>query len=130
MSTINLADKKILLVEDNKTNQMVAKIMLKKIGCQAEIAENGQEAIDKSAQTDYDIIFMDVHMPVVDGYQATQEIQQRERSQGKKSTSIIAMTAGASEDIEQCMAVGMCDHLRKPFKKEELEEIITKWSNG
>ncbi len=128
MSTANLAEKRMLLVEDNKTNQMVAKIMLKKIGCQADVAENGQEAIDKASQTDYDFIFMDVHMPLVDGYQATQTIRQHEQSQAKKASVIIAMTAGANEDIEQCMEVGMNDHLRKPFKKEDLEGVLLKWA--
>lgn len=127
MSTTNLADKKILLVEDNKTNQMVAKIILKKIGCQVDIAENGQEAVDKTAQTDYDIIFMDIHMPIMDGFQATQKIQERISILGKKMVPIVAMTAGASDDIAQCMVVGMQDNLRKPFKKEELEEMMLKW---
>jgi len=101
----------ILLVEDNKFNQEVALGFLERFGCQVEVAENGQEALEKWEKNRYDILFMDVHMPVMDGFTATREIRRREK--GSQSAYIVAMTANASErDRVECIAAGMDGFLR------------------
>lgn len=123
-----LADLLVLLVEDNKTNQMVARIMLQKMGCQVDIAENGQEAVAKTEQCDYGVIFMDIHMPLMDGYQTTQVIRRRESIIHKKPSLIIAMTANAIKgDREKCLAAGMDDYIAKPFKQEILHKKLLQW---
>jgi len=128
LSFPNLAQAHILLVEDNKTNQMVAKIMLKKFGCQFEVANHGQEAIEKVRTIPYDIILMDLQMPIMDGYQATQIIRQWEQQLKRPPIIIIAMTAEAMKgDREQCLAMGMNDYIAKPFKQEVLKEKLLQW---
>jgi len=118
----------ILLVEDNHTNQMVAKIVLRKMGYNVTIANNGKEAVEKTATAAFDIVLMDLQMPVMNGYQATKAIRQREQQQGKSPLTIIAMTAHSmSSDKEQCFAVGMNDYLLKPFKREKLQEKLLQW---
>jgi len=118
----------ILLVEDNRTNQMVAKLVLNKFGCRVEVAQNGQEAIEKLQKNTYDIVFMDVHMPVINGYQATQAIRIHEQQEQKKPAIIVAMTAEAMKgDRERCLEVGMNDYLAKPFKQDELHAKLLQW---
>ncbi len=119
---------KILLVEDNRTNQMVAKIMLQKLGYKVEIANNGQEAVDQTATTAYDVVLMDIQMPVMNGCQATKVIRQREQQQNQLPLTIIAMTAHSmNSDKEQCFASGMNDYILKPFKREKLHEKLLQW---
>ena len=123
-----LSQIRVLLVEDNLTNQMVAKILLKKLGCQIEIANHGQEAVEKTAMISYDIVLMDLHMPNMNGYQATKLIRQRERQAGSEPLTIIAMTADAVKyNKKQCIAVGMNDYIAKPFKQEMLKEKLLYW---
>ncbi|MBT5229580.1 MAG: response regulator [Methylococcales bacterium] len=118
---------KILLVEDNKVNQMVAKGMLKKLGLTADIANNGQEAIDiLQSSPNYDVVLMDCQMPVMDGYKATAAI--REQQSPASRTPIIAMTANALESDRQiCLDAGMDDYIAKPFKPPILKETLKKW---
>jgi signal transduction histidine kinase/ActR/RegA family two-component response regulator len=119
---------RILLVEDNEVNRKVAVRMLQKLGCEVDIATNGQEAIDKTAQHRYDIVFMDVYMPEMDGYEATRLIRQREAATGSHQV-IIAMTANAMEgDRERCLQAGMDDYLAKPFREAELRQTIARWT--
>ncbi len=120
-------DSRILLVEDNLVNQKVACGLLKKIGLTADIACNGQIALDKIAETKYDIVLMDCQMPVMSGYDATEAIRTSEENTDKHLT-IIAMTANAMEgDKEKCFAAGMDDYLPKPVKLEVLKEVLDKW---
>ncbi len=120
-------DIKILLVEDNLVNQKVACGLLKKIDLIADIAGNGQIALDKIAKTKYDIVLMDCQMPVMSGYEATKAIRSNEKNTNKHLT-IVAMTANAMEgDKEKCFAVGMDDYLPKPVKLDVLKEILDKW---
>jgi CheY-like chemotaxis protein len=118
-SAANLAGMKILLVEDLKINQMIAQSILEEWGAQVVIAENGQESLDKLqdlAQT-YDLVLMDVQMPVMDGLEATQQIRQTLKSE----IPIIALTANTRQgDREECIAVGMNDYLPKPFQPTDL----------
>ncbi|WP_353571702.1 response regulator [Candidatus Albibeggiatoa sp. nov. BB20] len=120
--------KPILLVEDNLFNQKVAINMLKRLGLQAEIANNGQEALDKLKNDAYSLILMDCQMPILDGYQATAAIRQREKQGLLSRQIIIAMTAHAMEGSrEECLEMGMDDYLCKPYKLEALQNLIKCW---
>ena len=119
--------KRILLVEDNELNAEIAKTVLEDIGALITRAENGQQALElfkeKPAGT-FDVILMDLMMPVMDGYTATRKIRELERSDAK-TVPIIAMTANAfQEDAEKCIAVGMNDHLAKPLDIEKMKKTI------
>jgi CheY-like chemotaxis protein len=112
---------KALLVEDNPTNQFVARRFIEKAGCTVDVAANGAEALEMIAATDYDIVFMDCQMPVMDGYEATKRIRQSRLAQ----VPIVAMTAHAMKgDRERCLAVGMTEYLSKPLKPEAVAETI------
>ncbi|EDN65844.1 Response regulator receiver protein [Beggiatoa sp. PS] len=116
-----------MLVEDDKINQMVAQMMFETLDCQIEMANDGQEAVDMTANQHYDLILMDVHMPVLDGYAATQAIRQREQ-ETKNHLSIIAMTADLiSGDLDACLEIGMDDAVAKPISKASLEQLLQKW---
>jgi len=121
----------ILLVEDNIINQELGKDMLQQLGCKVTIANNGIEALEKLEQQAYDLIFMDCHMPEMDGFTATQNIRIREQKQKIKSVPIIALTANVMLGIkEQCLAVGMNDYLGKPYFAKDLEDILHHWLNA
>ncbi|MCL6474925.1 MAG: response regulator [Firmicutes bacterium] len=123
-----LAGLRILLVEDNEVNRKVAVRMLQKLGCEVDIATDGRQAIDKTAQQQYDLVFMDVYMPGMDGYEATRLIRQREEAMGSHQV-IIAMTANAMEgDRELCLQAGMDDYLAKPFREADLRQAIARWA--
>ena len=120
---------KILLAEDNVINQKVALRVLERLGYRADVAGNGVEAIEAIERQRYDLIFMDVHMPEMDGLEATKRIcaewpQDRPR--------IIAMTANALQgDREECLAAGMDGYISKPVRVEELQAVLEKFgSNG
>jgi len=116
----------ILLVEDNVTNQKVVRLMLKKLGYQQlEVANNGEEAVNMTAAKTYDIVFMDMQMPVMDGLEATKAIRQREEKLNQNRLTIIAMTAHAmGGDRESCIAAGMDDYISKPIKRNILAQIF------
>jgi len=116
----------LLLVEDNVINQSVARAMAGKLGYACDVAGNGNEALVASALRQYDAILMDVHMPEMDGYEATAELRRREG--GCSRIPIIAITAGASvEDRTRCLDAGMDDYLTKPVRAAELEQVLTRW---
>ncbi len=118
----------ILVVEDNKTNQIIAKKFLVKLGLKVDLAINGQEAINFFATKSYELIFMDCRMPVMDGYQATRAIRLIEKKHQQKPIPIIALTANASkEDRERCKQSGMDDVVTKPFKRADLSNALFKW---
>lgn len=119
--------KRVLLVEDNELNAEIAKTVLEDVGALITRAENGQQALElfkeKPAGT-FDVILMDLMMPVMDGYTATRKIRELERSDAK-TVPIIAMTANAfQEDAEKCIAVGMNAHLAKPLDIEKMKKTI------
>jgi len=117
---------RILLAEDNPVNQKLAKIMLTKAGYQVEVATNGKEALEKftASPDDFDMIFMDVQMPEMDGLEATRAIRER----GFDTIPIAAMTAHAIEgDREMCLEAGMDDYISKPIKREVVFQVLQKW---
>lgn len=118
-----------LLCEDNEVNVKVATIMLKRLGFEIDYAENGQEAVNKFLHVNYDIIFMDCMMPVMDGYEASRRIREIEKQRGSDNKQlIIALTANATtSDREKCLESGMTDFVAKPIKREILENIIKKY---
>jgi PAS domain S-box-containing protein len=116
----------VLLVEDNRVNQMIARLLLEKLGCRVEIAVNGREACLALQRRSYDVVFMDCQMPEMDGFQATRNIRLSEN--GGRRTPIIALTAGVlKEERDQCYAAGMDDFLSKPISKPELESALENW---
>jgi PAS domain S-box-containing protein len=117
-------EQRILLVEDNVVNQKLALAILAKAGYEADLAANGQEALDRLQSATYDLILMDCQMPVKDGYQATREIRALETTTGTH-IPIIAMTANAMKgDDEKCYAVGMDDYMTKPINPKKLAEKV------
>ncbi|QEC66646.1 PAS domain S-box protein [Panacibacter ginsenosidivorans] len=119
-----LFNKRILLVEDNEMNRMLATIVLNQYSAIVDEAINGEEAIAAMRTNDYDIILMDMRMPVMDGLEATQII----RKELSPSIPIIALTANAvMGEKQKCLEVGMNDFLIKPFEEEELVQILAKW---
>lgn len=123
-------DKKILVVEDNKVNQKVIMGLLAKFKIDPIIAENGQIALDILANFSFDLIFMDCQMPVLDGYETTAEIRNREQQSDSSRQIIVALTANAVvEEREKCLAVGMDDYLSKPIRRDQLFKILFQWLN-
>jgi len=123
LSKVGLEGIRILMAEDNKINQIVASKILKKWKVQLDIANDGLEAIEKMKVKDYDVVLMDIHMPNMDGYDATEAIRAMEGRKG--NTPIIALTASAFSTVaEKAKAIGMDDHLGKPFKPDELFDKI------
>ena len=119
---------RILVVEDNAVNQEVALGMLEKIGFSAEVADNGQEGLDRLAAEKFDLVLMDCQMPVLDGYAATGALREIETQQDMDRMPVIALTANAmTGDAEKCLAAGMDDYLSKPFEEHALEEKIVFW---
>lgn len=120
-----LQDASILLVEDNEFNQQIAVELLGNAGFKVEVAEDGQKSLDMLYKRSYDVVLMDMQMPVMDGVTATREIRKDQRFTG---LPIIAMTANVmKEDIERCLEVGMNDHLGKPLDPNELFDKLLKW---
>jgi signal transduction histidine kinase/DNA-binding response OmpR family regulator len=119
-----LADKKILLVEDNEMNRVVAETILNQYGASIFEAVNGVDALDAIRLNKYDIVLMDIQMPVMDGLEATRVIRNEIRS----NIPIIALTANAVKgEMEKCIQAGMNDYLSKPFEEEDLIRLIAKW---
>ncbi len=122
---------KVLLVEDNPINQMVAQKMLERIGLKPVLANNGVEALKVLQEQSFDLVFMDCQMPEMDGFDATREIRRLDiKTLTQQSLPIIAMTANVmSGDRERCLDVGMDDYIGKPVQREQLATVLEKWLN-
>ncbi|OQW90879.1 MAG: hypothetical protein BWK79_18460 [Beggiatoa sp. IS2] len=119
---------RILLAEDNKVNQKVATLLLKRFGYTADIVNNGEEVLEALQQHTYDLVLMDVQMPRLDGLTTTRRI--REELPAVQQPWIVAMTAEALEgDQEKCLAAGMDNYLSKPLRNEELQKILSHYAN-
>ena len=117
----------VLVVDDIRTNQQVAKGMLERLGCEVDIAENGEDALRVIFSKEYSAVLLDVQMPGMDGYEVTDQVRRLETPDSY--INIIAMTANNQhEDIQHCLDVGMDDYLCKPFKVEELHKKILYWA--
>jgi CheY-like chemotaxis protein len=122
-----LSTLRVLLVEDNPVNRLLATRLLEKRGHRVVVAENGREALDALENESYDLVFMDVQMPEIDGIEATLAIREREKTNGKHQP-IIALTAHAMKgDHERCLDAGMDAYLSKPIRTQELDEILEKY---
>ncbi len=122
--------KRVLLVEDNEINREIAFAYMENTGVEVDVAENGAEAVEKylAAKGGYDLILMDVHMPVMDGYTASRRIRTEEKDRAWDRRSIVAMTANAfKEDIACCFNAGMDDHLAKPMSEDGMRNILRKY---
>ena len=119
----------VLVVEDNAMNQRVARRMLEMFDCNVEVAENGQVAVDKFRARDFDLVLMDCHMPVVDGFESTRLIRHHEKSiASAKRVPIIALTASLlSDGEERCKDAGMNGFLFKPYDVRDLRRILEQW---
>jgi two-component system sensor histidine kinase/response regulator len=119
-----LSDLQVLVAEDNHVNQEITKKILLDMNCLVEIAENGKEAVEMVQNKDYDIVLMDVTMPIMNGYQATEEIRE-----GKPDLPIVALTAADCEDEKQeCHAVGMVDVISKPLRSQDIKRVLSAYA--
>ncbi|CAN5742154.1 hypothetical protein BH24BAC1_BH24BAC1_09720 [soil metagenome] len=115
----------VLLVDDNFINQKVAVKLLEKIGCRSDVATNGFEAIERATSTDYDLIFMDIQMPEMDGVTATRHIKEK---LGSSCPPIVAMTASTmKDDAEKFISQGLDDYVAKPVKTQDLYSMVKRW---
>jgi signal transduction histidine kinase/HPt (histidine-containing phosphotransfer) domain-containing protein/ActR/RegA family two-component response regulator len=128
LSDIGQFECRVLLAEDNVTNQIVAEGMLELFGCKVDMAINGKEAVQMVRDQKYDLVLMDCQMPELDGYNATGEIREFEKLTKCTHLPIVALTAHAmSGDRERCISVGMDDYLSKPLRQDQLGAILEKW---
>lgn len=119
---------RVLLVEDNEVNAMVAHVMLERTGLKVTLATNGRQAVAMATQSHFDLILMDCQMPGLDGFEATARIRDAERKSGLDHVPIVALTANAFEgDRERSLAAGMDEHLAKPFTEADLIAVVQRY---
>jgi PAS domain S-box-containing protein len=124
--SLQLQNASILLVEDNDINRLYAGSILKMWGCPFDTAENGEIALEKFKNVHFDLILMDIQMPIMDGFETTKVIRQWNNEKG--NVPIIALTANATQrDIDKCLSIGMNDCLTKPFTQEDLLKVLDKY---
>jgi CheY-like chemotaxis protein len=122
--------KRILLVEDTPDNRLLVTAYLRKLPLVLDEADNGEAAVELFRRNNYDLVLMDVQMPVMDGHEATRRIRAFEAEQRRQPVPIIALTAHAiKEEIDKCMVAGCDAHLSKPIKKSVLIETLHKYLN-
>jgi two-component system, sensor histidine kinase and response regulator len=117
---------RVLVVEDNVLNQVVAVGILNRLGCDADVVDNGRDAVAAATGSAYGVVLMDCRLPGLDGYQAAAEIRRREGA-GRR-VPIVAMTASASQqDRERCLAAGMDDYVAKPVLVGDVDAVLARW---
>ncbi|MDH3354843.1 MAG: response regulator [Chromatiales bacterium] len=120
-----IKDAQVLVVEDNDINQLIAEEILNALGLRVTLAANGVEALEAMEKTQFELVLMDLQMPVMDGYEATHKIRENDKF---NDIPIVAMTAHAmSEERDKCLAAGMNDHLAKPIEVEKLDAALIRW---
>ena len=119
---------RVLVAEDNSVNQMVAVRLLERLGCRVDVAGNGAEAVQMATRLPYSLIFMDCHMPEMDGFEATLKIRRRENDLGLVAMPIVALTASVlQEDRDRCVSAGMDDIIGKPVQPAELAQVLRRF---
>jgi PAS domain S-box-containing protein len=120
---------RVLVAEDNSVNQMVAVRLLERLGCRVDVAGNGAEAVQMATRLPYSLIFMDCHMPDMDGFEATVEIRRRENELARTAMPIVALTASVlQEDRDRCVSSGMDDIIGKPVQPAELARVLRRFA--
>jgi signal transduction histidine kinase/CheY-like chemotaxis protein len=126
MGELEFTGIRVLLVEDNPINQKVATQLLRRLGCTVDVADHGRQALERMNGHHYDLVLMDVQMPIMDGFEATAKIREIEGT--GRHTIIVAMTANAmSGDRDRCLEAGMDDYLPKPVKPAEITSMLKRW---
>ncbi|WP_282263328.1 ATP-binding protein [Stenotrophomonas sp. PS02301] len=121
---------RVLLVEDNSVNLLVAQRLLQVLGCEVETATEGEQALEALHARPFDVVLMDCQMPVLDGYDATRRWRAHEATRGAARLPIVAMTANAmAGDRERCLQAGMDDYLSKPIHRETLQAVLARWGS-
>lgn len=129
MNPENFEPLNILLVEDNKDNQLLMKLCLKKTPHQCDIAENGEEAVDKFIRGSYDMVLMDIKMPVMDGITATKKIREWEKKEGRSAIPIIALTANSTDETRaRCLEAGSSAFITKPINIKEFLTTLQRFN--
>ncbi len=127
----SLPPAQVLVAEDNPVNQQVALGVLRKLGLRAQAVGNGEEAIRALREFSFDLVLMDVQMPVLDGFEATRRIRSGEAGVSNPRVPIVAMTAHAMQgDRQRCLEAGMDDYVSKPVSKEALVQVLRRWLGG
>ncbi len=120
---------RVLVVEDNRVNQLVAVRALEKLGFNVDVVSNGIDALEAIDRSHYAVVLMDCQMPEMDGFQATREI--RRRQNGETRLPVIALTTMSNDDDrKRCLAAGMDDYLHKPFQVDDLISVLDRWIPG
>jgi len=120
---------KVLLVDDNSTNRMIASVMLRNLGCETVLAADGEEAIAAMRASAFDLVIMDLHMPILDGISACKAIKDPRSGVLSPQAPIVAMTASAIlRGKERCIEAGMADFMTKPLGKKDFERTLARWA--
>ena len=128
LDEVSLPSGTVLVVEDNEVNRMIAREMLRTLGLETIEAADGAQALKQLSIQTVDLVLMDCHMPVLDGYAATKEIRRREKQQGRPRMPILALTADAfNEDVIRGREAGMDGHLSKPYTRDQLQKLLSAW---
>jgi signal transduction histidine kinase/DNA-binding response OmpR family regulator len=124
---VDLSTVRVLIVDDNELNQKLAQVIVERMGCRVSLANNGREAVDLLSVTTFDLVLMDIQMPIMDGYTATRFV----REKLGLVLPIIGISANVyKENIEQCYTAGMNDYLSKPYTQAQLQAVVKKWSGA
>jgi signal transduction histidine kinase/DNA-binding response OmpR family regulator len=123
--------RRLLLAEDNLLNRKIVLAMLDETGYEVSVARNGREVLASMAKRQFDAVLMDCQMPEMDGFEAVRTIRRLEAASGRPRTTVIALTAnGMAGDREHCLEAGMDDYLAKPYRRDQLLEVLTRWTRG
>jgi CheY-like chemotaxis protein len=122
---------RVLLAEDNQSNALLADVALRHFRCDVRLVTDGESAVAVATTEPFDIVFMDYHMPVMDGLHATEAIRRFEAAHQRRRMPIVAITASAMpSERDRCLAAGMDDVLVKPFVLGELERMLLRWTQA